>query len=79
MLRIIKVLQITKGDNYNEITEGLKQTNNQCVCVPKYAWTDDTLCVCKAFKEQTTEGHCHCRRYKKVWKTILGEKNEDSN
>lgn len=27
--------------------------------------TEDTLCMCKEFREQT-EGECHCGRYKKV-------------
>lgn len=27
---------------------------------------NDTKCICKVFKEQTTEGMCHCGRFKKV-------------
>ena len=26
---------------------------------------DDTLCMCKEFRVQTTEGECHCGRYEK--------------
>lgn len=28
--------------------------------------TEDTKCICKEFREQESEGPCHCGRYMKV-------------
>ena len=59
-------MKIIKGDNYDEMTKEVKIQNQQCPCVVAWARTEDTKCVCKEFREQKTEGHCHCRRYQKV-------------
>ena len=63
-------MKIIKGDKYQEITEALVQTGNYCPCTAPYLWSgengEDWKCICKAFKEQDTEGHCHCRRFKKI-------------
>lgn len=58
-------MKIIKGDKYEEMTEAVNQRGGQCPCVPQYAWTEDTKCICKEFKEQDYEGHCHCMRFKK--------------
>ena len=47
----IKVL-VDKNDGY-------------CPCAVQK--TPDTRCICKEFREQTTEGLCHCGRYAKEW------------
>lgn len=28
--------------------------------------TEETKCMCKEFREQTTTGYCHCERFLKV-------------
>ena len=47
-----------------EIRDGLKRTNGYCPC--RVVRTQDTKCMCKDFKEQTTEGECYCGLYIKV-------------
>lgn len=60
-------LKIEKGSKHREIREALENTGNHCPCVPRYAWSNDTLCMCKEFREQETEGECHCGMFNKVW------------
>lgn len=72
------MLKIVKGESYEEMTLAVKGTgHNQCPCVPKYAWSKDTVCVCKEFREQEVEGHCHCGRYKKIKQESESNKNEN--
>lgn len=47
----------------NTVLKGLKASGGQCPCVPKFAWTEDTKCPCKVFKE-TKE--CQCGLYVQV-------------
>ena len=49
------------------IQEGLKRKNGHCPC--RIEENEDTLCMCKEFREQIKdsnfEGYCHCRLYYK--------------
>ena len=49
------------------IREGLVKKEGHCPC--RLEMTDDTLCMCKEFREQINdpeyEGYCHCRLYYK--------------
>lgn len=49
------------------IQEGLKRKNGHCPC--RLEENEDTLCMCKEFREQIAdsnfEGYCHCRLYYK--------------
>ncbi len=51
----------------NAIREGLKKKDGYCPC--RVAKTEDTVCMCKEFREQIAdpefEGFCHCRLYYK--------------
>jgi len=58
-------MKIIKGVSFTEIQAALKETGGYCPCVPKYAWTEDTKCMCKEFREQE-EGECHCKMFIKV-------------
>lgn len=58
-------MKIVKGSKYKEILKALEHTGGQCPCVPRYAWSNETLCKCKEFMEQETEGECHCKMWKK--------------
>ena len=49
-----------------EIKAALKKTNGNCPCVLPSAWSIDTKCPCKVFREQTEAGECHCGLYMKV-------------
>ena len=47
------------------IREGLVKKEGHCPC--RLEMTDDTICMCKEFREQLNdpeyEGYCHCRLY----------------
>ena len=61
------MLKIKVSDNKEvvaTIREGLKQTGGYCPCLIER--NEATKCLCKAFREQTTVGHCHCGLYEKV-------------
>ncbi len=49
------------------IREGLRRRGGHCPCVREM--TDDTICMCKQFREQIAdpsfEGYCHCMLYYK--------------
>lgn len=47
-----------------DIRKRLKENNGYCPCVT--IQNDDTKCMCKAFREQTHPGECHCGLYIKV-------------
>lgn len=46
-----------------EIRQSLKENGWYCPC--KLEKTEDTRCLCKDFREQTSEGYCHCGLYYK--------------
>jgi len=48
----------------NEIKQSIKDNGGYCPC--ELTKTTDTLCMCKAFREQNTEGYCHCQLYHKI-------------
>lgn len=61
------MLKIIKNPNQKEFEEVLKdvETNDgYCPCFVER--TPDRKCMCKNFREQQTEGFCHCGLYKKV-------------
>ena len=41
-----------------EIKAKIKANNGYCPC--RLTKTPDTKCMCKEFREQTSEGYCHC-------------------
>ena len=49
------------------VKEGLEKSGGYCPC--RRERTDDTICMCKEFKEQIKdpnfEGYCHCMLYYK--------------
>ena len=47
-----------------EIKAKIKANNNYCPC--RLTKSPDTKCMCKEFREQTTEGYCHCGLYYKT-------------
>lgn len=46
-----------------DIRKQLKENDGYCPC--KLEKTVDTRCLCKDFREQTSEGYCHCGLYYK--------------
>ena len=49
-----------------EIEEAIKANGGYCCCAIEK--NEDTLCICKEFREQKEHGFCHCGRYLKVLK-----------
>lgn len=48
------------------IEEGLRQNDGYCPC--RVDKTTDTKCMCKEFREQDSEGACHCGLFVKTLK-----------
>lgn len=63
---MLKIKKNPDEEIVSEIQAKLKQTNGNCPCVLPSAWSIDTKCPCKDFREQTSEGECHCGLYVKV-------------
>lgn len=61
---MLKIVVSEDKERVQMIREGLKETGGYCPC--EIVATPDTKCLCKAFREQETEGYCHCKLYKKV-------------
>ena len=60
----LKIIPNPNREEYDEITQAVKDNDYFCPCLLQKDET--TRCMCKAFKEQETEGFCHCHRYKKI-------------
>lgn len=58
------VLKIKQNPNITTVTEvrrALAKNDGYCPC--RLNRTPDTKCICKEFREQNTEGMCHCGLY----------------
>lgn len=55
----MKIIEIDKS-----IKALVDANNGYCPCM--VVKNEDTKCMCKEFREQTTSGLCHCGRFKKV-------------
>lgn len=51
-------------DTFKIISDAVKQNDNYCCC--EIEKNEDTLCMCKNFREQEESGFCHCGRFLKV-------------
>lgn len=47
-----------------KIKAKIKANNGYCPC--RLTKTPDTKCMCKEFREQTSEGYCHCGLFIKI-------------
>lgn len=63
---MFKIVINPDKEYYKKITQAVKDNNNYCPCLIET--NENTLCMCKDFREQNTEGFCHCKRFKKVLK-----------
>lgn len=62
------IIKYTQDEELKKaIKEKLKQ-DPHCPC--QLQKTDDTICMCKEFREQETEGFCHCGLYQKIKKEV---------
>lgn len=65
-------MKITLNPNkeiVKQVQELLNTTSGQCPCVLETARNEDTLCMCKEFREQKTPGYCCCG----LWVKFEGE------
>ncbi len=58
---MLKIIPNPDNDTYVKITKAVIDNGGYCPC--ELLKNTDTKCVCKAFKEQTIEGECHCGRF----------------
>lgn len=61
---MLKILQNPDKEKFEEITNLVIENNGYCPCA--VFKTEDTLCICKEFRNQKTEGFCRCGRYLKT-------------
>lgn len=57
------VLAINKTEA-REVQKAIRENDGYCIC--SLEKTEDTKCLCKAFREQEVGTTCHCGLYKKV-------------
>ena len=55
----MKIIEVDKS-----IKALVDANNGYCPCM--VVKNEDTKCMCKEFREQTTAGKCHCGRFIKV-------------
>lgn len=60
----MKIIKNPNTSVYEEMTEAVKANDGYCPCM--FEKTEDTRCPCREFREQQTEGECHCGRFVKV-------------
>ena len=61
---MLKIIPNPDLDIFTEVTEKVIENGGYCPC--ELLKNDDTKCMCKTFREQNTEGECHCGRFVKV-------------
>lgn len=60
----MKIIKNHDAVIYEQMTEAVKANDGYCPCA--FEKNEDTRCPCREFREQTTEGACHCGRFIKV-------------
>lgn len=66
---MLKIVITSDEDIKNCILSQLeknKEKYGQRYCPCALEKTQDTICMCKAFREQTYLGECHCGLYEKI-------------
>lgn len=54
----LKVFSNPNKDIAENIKQAIKDSDGYCPC--SLERNNDTRCMCKAFREQKTQGYCHC-------------------
>ena len=60
----MQIRTVENREQVEDIRRRLKDNNGYCPCATKK--TEDTKCMCKAFREQQRPGECHCGLYIKI-------------
>lgn len=61
---MLKIEKNPDAETFQAVQAAVKASSGFCPC--RIQHTPDTKCPCKDFREQTTEGLCHCGLYQKV-------------
>ena len=61
---MLKIIKNPNEETYKEVLEEVKANDGYCPC--RLEKIPDTKCPCKEFRQQETDGECHCGLYKKV-------------
>lgn len=62
----MKIKVYADKETKDAIRKAREEANGHCPCVLPSARCDDTLCVCKEFREAPVGTVCHCGLYIKV-------------
>lgn len=60
----MRIIEHRNKERVKRIREEIKKNNGYCLC--SFDKNEDTKCICKAFRENTTLGFCSCGLYEKV-------------
>ncbi len=60
----MKIIPNPDKEKYAEMTVAVFNNGGFCPCL--WDKNEDTKCPCKEFREQQTEGECHCGRFMKI-------------
>lgn len=60
----MRIILNPDSNKVKEIKEVVQKNDGYCPCA--VVKCEDTKCMCKAFREQTEPGECHCGLYVKV-------------
>ena len=61
---MLKIIKNPDEETFKSVIAEVKANDGYCPC--RLERTPSTKCPCKEFREQTTEGECHCGAYHKV-------------
>lgn len=62
----MKITRYADDELAQEIRSAIRAASGHCPCVLEQFRCDDTLCMCKEFRESPVGTVCNCGLYKKV-------------
>jgi hypothetical protein len=62
----MRVTVYADAETAKEIRQAMKEAKGHCPCVLPSKRNEDTLCMCKNFREAPAGTVCHCGLYKKI-------------
>lgn len=62
----MKIERYANEEKAKEIRIAIKNANGHCPCSIPALRNEDTLCMCKEFREASIGTVCHCGLYKKI-------------
>lgn len=62
----MKIKRYANDELAAEIRASIKAAQGHCPCVPEFFRNEDTLCICKEFRESPVGTICACGMYIKM-------------